>query len=185
MCHTTGDELTRISPAAGVEPPLRASPRRAHRRGAGRRHLLPLPARRRRGHGRPRAERAAAPARGRRRPAGVPGRSTRRSPRRWVPSGVTARGACWWSIWRQPRSSPWPGCAASRGLIVAVSDELFGATWHPAFDDERYRATLQGRGNRGARLRCFRLSGPHRSVGPPTQHRQPAPRPALSSTHTD
>ena len=29
------------------------------------------------------------------------------------------------------------------GLIVAVSDELFGATWHPAFDDERYRATLQ------------------------------------------
>ena len=29
------------------------------------------------------------------------------------------------------------------GLIVAVSDELFGATGHPAFDDERYRATLQ------------------------------------------
>ena len=29
------------------------------------------------------------------------------------------------------------------GLMVAVSDELFGATWHPAFDDERYRATLQ------------------------------------------
>ena len=29
------------------------------------------------------------------------------------------------------------------GLIVAVSDELFGATWRPAFDDERYRASLQ------------------------------------------
>lgn len=28
-------------------------------------------------------------------------------------------------------------------LIVAVSDELFGTTWRPAFDDEHYRATLQ------------------------------------------
>ena len=29
------------------------------------------------------------------------------------------------------------------GLLVAVSDELFGATWRPGFDDERYRASLQ------------------------------------------
>lgn len=29
------------------------------------------------------------------------------------------------------------------GLIVAVSDELSGTTWRPAFDDEHYRATLQ------------------------------------------
>ena len=27
------------------------------------------------------------------------------------------------------------GARRPRGLIVAVSDELFGATWHPAFDD--------------------------------------------------
>src|SRR5215472_12425274 len=77
-------------------------------------------------------------------PAGVPGRSTRRSARRL---GAIRRHRQSGVLVVEMEAAAIFALARVRGiragLLVAVSDELFGATWRPGFDDEHYRASLQ------------------------------------------